>query len=218
MTDKDFLAAWEILKNQAESLDTPWVDEDARGNRDPFRVLISCIISLRTKDNVTAMASKRLFARADNVYDLAKLSVSDIDKLIYPAGFYKTKAKVIKDICNHIIMKHNGNVPNTLDELLTLKGVGRKTANLVLTIGYGQDAICVDTHVHRIPNRWGVIHTNKPEDTERALSEVIPKKYWREINRYLVAFGQNICKPVSPHCSICSISHYCKRIGIKKSR
>ncbi|MFQ3573124.1 MAG: endonuclease III [Thermodesulfovibrionales bacterium] len=218
MTRTDFLKAWKILKRQLKSLETPWVENDATQHRCPFRVLIACIISLRTKDAVTEMVSKRLFNRAENLQELSKLSVDEIEKLLYPAGFYRSKARIIKGICNHIQTHHNGHVPNTIDELLKIKGVGRKTANLVLTLGFGQDAICVDTHVHRIPNRWGLINTQKPEETEFALYKLVPRAYWREINGCLVGFGQGICKPISPLCSRCDISRYCKRIGVIKSR
>ncbi|MCX8027401.1 MAG: endonuclease III [Thermodesulfovibrionales bacterium] len=218
MTKKDFINAWGILKQQVKGFDIPWVEADAKEKKDPFRVLISCIISLRTKDNVTEMVSERLFAVAKDINDLSRMSERDIERLIYPTGFYKRKAKVIKEICDVIIKDYNGQVPNTIDSLLKLKGVGRKTANLVLSLGYGQDAICVDTHVHRIPNRWGLINTKTPKDTEFALSKVIPKKIWKEVNGYLVSFGQNICKPVSPVCSRCSISLFCKRIGVNRSR
>lgn len=186
--------------------------------KDPFKVLISCLISLRTKDEVTYPASLRLFELADNFEKLSKLSSKEIEKVIYPAGFYKTKAKRIREIAKIINEKYNGMVPNNIDELLKLKGVGRKTANLILSVGYNKDTICVDTHVHRISNRLGIIKTRNPTETEYALMKVLPKKHWIRWNDLLVMYGQNICKPVSPFCSKCVISKFCKRINVKNRR
>jgi len=215
---KDFPKAWALLKRQAKGFDTPWVEEDSKRQRDPFRVLIACIISLRTQDKVTAEASERLFQRANTPKDMLRLSPDEIASLIYPAGFYRTKGKRIFEICSELCNKYGSKVPERLEDLLNLKGVGRKTANLVISIGFGRPAICVDTHVHRIPNRWGLIDTSNPKQSEIALKTVIPKRYWIEINRYLVTFGQNICKPISPLCSRCSILEYCNRKGVFKDR
>jgi len=186
--------------------------------KDPFLVLVSCILSLRTKDKTTAEACQRLFEAADDPEDMARLSSSRIEKLIYPVGFFRTKAKVLRDISKRLNAEFDGIVPASLDELLSFKGVGRKTANLVLGLGFGIPAICVDSHVHQISNRLGWVRTKDPEDTEFSLARIIPREYWIELNTILVAFGQNICLPVSPRCSICRIRKYCKMTGVKYYR
>ncbi len=186
--------------------------------KSPFMVLISCLLSLRTKDKVTAEASNRLFKLADNPEKMLGLSIKNIEKAIYPVGFYKTKAKRIKEICRVLLDDYEGVVPNEIDELLKLKGVGRKTANLTVTLGYGKLGICVDTHVHRISNRLGLVKTKTPEQTEFALRKKLPQKHWLIYNDLLVTYGQNLCVPVSPWCSKCRIFKYCKRVGVKKSR
>jgi len=192
----------------------PIVTEIAHKNRDPFRVLISTIISLRTKDEVTRESSKRLYRLAETPEEMVQLKRKKIEKAIYPAGFYRNKAKTILNISKDIIEKYDGKVPDDLDMLLTLNGVGRKTANLVLTQGYGLPGICVDTHVHRISNRLGYVSTKNPKDTEFALREKLPEEYWIEYNDLLVTFGQNICKPISPLCSQCPIHNHCMRVGV----
>ena len=186
--------------------------------KSPFMVLISCILSLRTKDKVTAEASNRLFKLADNPQKMLGLSIKNIEKAIYPVGFYKTKAKRIKEICRVLLDDYEGVVPNEIDELLKLNGVGRKTANLTVTLGYGKLGICVDTHVHRISNRLGLVKTKTPEQTEFALRKKLPQKHWLFYNDLLVTYGQNLCVPISPWCSKCRILKYCKRVGVKKSR
>ena len=218
MTVKEFIRIWPALKRQVMSLHVPWLDEMSSSNNDPFRVLISCLLSLRTKDKVTGEASERLFKFARTPKALSQLSVKKIERTIYPVGFYRVKAKRIKDLSRVILRKHNGKVPNTIDDLLMLKGVGRKTANLVATLGYGQDGICVDTHVHRITNRLGLVRTKTPTHTEFALREIIPVRYWKELNSLLVAFGQRICKPISPLCSRCRVRPFCNRVGITLHR
>ncbi|KAA3601458.1 MAG: endonuclease III [Candidatus Scalindua sp. AMX11] len=186
--------------------------------RKPFKVLISCLLSLRTKDQVTAEASVKLFLLAETPQKMQKLSVARIEKAIYPVGFYKTKAIRIKEICGTLIENYGGKTPDEIDELLKLKGVGRKTANLVVTLGYGKLGICVDTHVHRISNRFGFVNTKTPEQTEFALRKILPEKYWIIYNDLLVSYGQNVCKPISPMCSDCKLFTYCKRVGVKKFR
>ena len=186
--------------------------------KSPFMVLISCLLSLRTKDKVTAEASNRLFKLADNPEKMLGLSIKNIEKAIYPVGFYKTKAKRIKEICRVLLDDYEGVVPNEIDELLKLNGVGRKTANLTVTLGYGKLGICVDTHVHRISNRLGLVKTKTPEQTEFALRKKLPQKHWLIYNDLLVTYGQNLCVPISPWCSKCKIFKYCKRVGVKKSR
>jgi len=186
--------------------------------RDPFRLLVACVISLRTKDEVTAQASARLFAVAATPETLAQLPERRIAKLIFPAGFYNTKAKKIRESARRIARDHDGHVPADRESLLALPGVGRKTANLVLGLGFGIPAICVDTHVHRISNRLGLVRTKNPEETEHALGKVLPRRLWIEINDLLVTFGQNLCQPVSPWCSTCPLAARCPRIGVGRHR
>jgi len=196
----------------------PIVTEVARTQRSPFAVLIATLISLRTKDDVTREASRRLLALADTPEEMVKLPLPVMEKAIYPAGFYRTKARRIHDICEILIQRHGGRVPDTLEELTTLKGVGRKTANLVITQGYGKLGICVDTHVHRISNRLGLVKTKTPDKTEMALREILPREFWIEYNDLLVTFGQNLCTPLSPHCTQCPIKVHCQKAGVKRFR
>lgn len=186
--------------------------------RDPFLVLISCLLSLRTKDKTTAEASARLFALASTPETMQRLDCSAVEAAIYPMGFYRTKAKHIQEICTQLLGRYHGRVPDRIEELLTLPGVGRKTANLVVTVGYKKPGICVDIHVHRISNRWGYVKTSTPDETEQALRGILPRKYWITFNDLLVPFGQNLCQPVSPFCSRCKIAVYCDRVGVTKSR
>jgi len=218
MKDSDIHKIIKILKEDVKKWDIPVVSIVAERTRDPFKVLISCILSLRTKDGTTAQASQRLFSLADNPAEMSELSVKEIERVIYPVGFYRTKARNIKEICHTLINDYDSKVPDEIDELLKLKGVGRKTANLVVTIGYDKDGICVDTHVHRISNRWKYIKTKTPEESEMALRKKLPKRYWKIYNDLLVTFGQNLCKPISPLCSQCSLTKFCNRTGVKKSR
>jgi endonuclease-3 len=214
VTEREIHSAIRILRREVPKWETPVVTLMAETYASPFRVLISCILSLRTQDATTAKASHRLFAVADTPQEMVKLSAQRIEKLIYPVGFYKTKAPQIVAICRTIVDDHGGKVPDEIDELLKFKGVGRKTANLVVTLGYHKPGICVDTHVHRISNRWGYIKTATPEKTEFALRAKLPKKYWIEYNNLLVNFGQHLCKPISPLCSQCLLSKYCPQIGV----
>jgi endonuclease-3 len=196
----------------------PTVSRIARKKRDPFKILMSTVLSLRTKDEVTAEASRRLFAIADTPRDLSAVPVRRIERAIYPVGFYKTKARSIKRIATEIDKDHSGVVPDSIDELLKFKGVGRKTANLVVTLGYGKDGICVDTHVHRVSNRLGLVETKTPEQTEFALMDVLPRTHWIGYNELLVSFGQKVCKPISPLCSTCPLEKKCPQIGVGKRR
>ena len=186
--------------------------------RSPFRLLVACVISLRTKDEVTAEASRRLFAIAPDPSRLAELEVEGIAKAIYPAGFYNTKARQLKDIGRILRDEYGGEVPAKEAALLGLPGVGRKTANLVLGLGFEIPAICVDTHVHRISNRLGMVETKTPEQTERALNEVLPSDLWVPINDLLVTFGQNRCHPTSPRCTGCPLDDLCPRMGVSRHR
>lgn len=179
-----------------------------------FYVLISCILSQRTKDEVTYPAAKRLFKLAKSPKEMLSISIKAIEKAIYPSGFYITKAKTIKEVSKYLLKNHKGKVPNTYEELLKIKGVGRKTAGIVLTHAFGIPALPIDTHCHRIANRIGWVKTKNPEETEFALMKVIPKEYWLELNELLVKHGQQVCKPISPFCSKCIIRKYCKNTGL----
>jgi endonuclease III len=186
--------------------------------RDPFRILIGCLLSLRTKDETTGPAATRLFARGDTPEAILALSTDEIERLIYPVGFYRTKARVLHRVCRDLLDRFDGRVPADLDALLTLHGVGRKTANLVVTFGFGLPGICVDTHVHRITNRLGFIRAKTPDESETALRRRLPPRHWIELNDLLVAFGQTLCHPTSPHCSRCPVTTWCGRVGVRRSR
>ena len=194
------------------------VTEIAHREGDPFRILISTILSLRTRDEVTAAASERLFALASTPRDLAVLDTRKVERAIYPAGFYKTKARTVRETARRVDEEFGGRVPDTIEALLTFKGVGRKTAALVVSLGYGRDAICVDTHVHRISNRLRWVSTRTPEETERALMIVLPRRHWIGINDTMVSFGQRVCVPISPRCSECPLSPDCPRHGVARHR
>jgi len=221
MNNRNIDKAMTILEDQVQTLNVPWLDymvNHSGRTRDPFKVLISCILSLRTQDKTTGEASERLFKIAPDAKRLSRLPLNKIEKVIYPVGFYKVKAGRIKEIAHIIIKEYGSKVPDEIDELLKFKGVGRKTANLVVTLGYKKPGICVDTHVHRITNRWGYVETGTPDKTEFALRSKLPQKYWLKINGLLVSFGQGICKPISPICSKCRIAGYCDKVGVKKYR
>jgi len=208
----------ETLRREKENWDVPVVSLMAQTGSDPFKILVSTLLSLRTKDKVTEEASKRLFQVVKSPEDLLELTEEEISNLIYPVGFYRRKAKNLKEIAKILVEKYGGSVPSTIEELLKLPGVGRKTANLVVTLGFGKPGICVDTHVHRIMNRLGYVKTKTPEETEFALREKLPKEYWIEINELLVALGQHICHPTSPKCSQCPISELCPKVGVNRRR
>ena len=185
---------------------------------DPFTTLISCLLSLRTKDATTRAASERLFRLARTPAQMLRLSPPRIERAIYPVGFYRTKARTIRAVCRTLLERYDGRVPGDLDELLTIKGVGRKTANLVVTLAFRKDGICVDTHVHRISNRWGYVRTTTPEQTEMALRARLPRQYWQTYNDLLVTFGQHLCHPTSPWCSRCPLERFCAKRGVRHSR
>ena len=193
----------------------PIINKLARKNASTFEILIATMMSARTKDEVTEVSAERLFDIADKPRKMLTLSKEKIAKTIYPVGFYKTKAKNIIDISNLILKKYNGTVPNTLEELQTLPGVGLKTAALVLSEGFGVDEICVDTHVHRISNRLGLVKTRDTLETYNELKKILPKKYWRIINYYFVSYGKTVCKPIGPKCKDCKLSKLCPKIGVK---
>ena len=209
---------YSILKKEVINYKVPIVDIIQIQTKDPFKVLITTILSARTKDETTSKAAKKLFIKIKKIKDLEKFTQKEIEKLIYPVGFYKTKAKHLKQLPIVLKQEFNNKIPETINELIKLPGVGRKTANLVVTIAFNKQGICVDTHVHRIINRFGYINTKTPLETEIKLREKLPKKYWKPINSIIVAFVQNLCTPISPHCSECPIKKYCNKVGVKKSR
>ena len=219
MRQDQITAALRIVKREIRQWEEPVLGVVAReSNRDPFRILMSCLLSLRTKDKTTREASARLFALAHQPATMLTLPLQKIERAIYPVGFYRTKAKCIHAICRRLLDVYGGIVPDSIEELVTLSGVGRKTANLVVTVGYGKPGICVDIHVHRISNRWGYVRTKTPEETEQALRRKLPSPHWITFNDLLVPYGQNLCQPVSPYCSKCKLLEYCDRVGVKKSR
>jgi endonuclease-3 len=183
-----------------------------------FRTLVGCIISLRTKDEVTLPACQRLFALADSPQALLDLSLAQVETLIYPAGFYKTKALTLQNACQKILSDFSGQVPQSIEALLTFKGVGRKTANLVVGLGHGLPAICVDIHVHRICNRLGVVTSEDPEATEWALRTHLPVAYWEKINWLMVLHGQRICRPIGAWCDVCAVANLCQQVAVKKRK
>ena len=189
-----------------------------RYRSDPFTTLISCLLSLRTKDETTRGASQRLFRLAHSPRQMVRLSCRTIERAIYPVGFYRTKARTVQSVCRDLLSRYRGRVPGDLEELLTIKGVGRKTANLVVTLAFRRQGICVDTHVHRISNRWGYVRTKTPEQTEMALRRTLPARYWQSYNDLLVTFGQNLCHPTSPWCSRCPLEPICAKVGVTHSR
>ena len=216
--DKNIGKVLSILKKEVKKWDVPIINFMAASTGDPFKVLVSTILSLRTKDETTADASKRLFSKASTPKEILKLGEKKVSKLIYPVGFYNVKARKIIKLCKQLIEKYDSEVPDDLDELLKFDGVGRKTANLVVTAGFNKPGVCVDIHVHRISNRFGYIKTKTPEQTEMKLREILPKRYWIDYNFLLVSFGQHLCRPVSPFCSICPVEKYCMKVGVKRSR
>ena len=206
-----------VLRRFTRRLEAPSVTQVSR-SRDPFLVLVATVLSLRTKDETTERAAARLFRAARTPRGLLRLRRSEIEKRIYPVSFYRTKAGRLREIARALIRDHGGGVPDDMDSLLALEGVGRKTANLVLSLAHGKPAICVDVHVHRITNRWGYVSTRGPEETEFRLREILPRPLWRTLNDLLVMFGKALCRPVSPWCSRCPIARYCRRVNVGRCR
>jgi endonuclease-3 len=209
-----------LLKQQLHVYTQPIVSRKKKEIPDtPFVTLISCLLSLRTKDEVTEQASRRLLTKYNTPKKILRLTEKQIETMIYPVGFYKTKAKRIRAISRVFLEKYNGEVPDEFEELLSLKGVGRKTANIVMVYGHKKHGyLPIDTHCHRIPNRLGWIKTKTPEDTEHALKKILPSEYWDDFNDLFVTFGQTICVPISPFCSRCPVEQYCKKVGVSTSR
>jgi endonuclease III len=218
MQDGNIRTIISLIEKDIKKKELPIVTKLAEENRDPFKVLISTLLSLRTKDEVTSVATEKLFALATTPAEMEKLKEQEIQKAIYPVGFYRNKAETIINVCRILINRFDSHVPENIEDLLTIRGVGRKTANLVVSLGYNRPGICVDTHVHRISNRLGYVRTKTPEETEFALREKLPAEYWIKYNTLMVSFGKNTCRPVSPLCSLCPVLKYCKRVGVTKSR
>ena len=219
MRQDQITAALRVVKREIRQWEEPVLGVVSReSNRDPFRILIACLLSLRTKDKTTGEASGRLFALAHQPASMLALPLQKIEQAIYPVCFYRTKAKSIHAICRRLLDVYGGAVPDSIEELVTLSGVGRKTANLVVTVAFGKPGICVDIHVHRISNRWGYVKTTTPDETEEALRRKLPKLHWITFNDLLVPYGQHLCQPVSPFCSKCKLTEYCDRVGVKTSR
>jgi len=218
MQDDDIHIVLRLLKESIRQWAIPFMARLAEDGVDPFKVLVACILSLRTRDQTTAEASARLFALSADPFSMGKMKVEKIEKAIFPVGFYRTKAKQIRDGSKQICQEFKGKVPDTIDALVRLPGVGRKTANLVRTVGHKKPGICVDIHVHRICNRFGYVLTKNPDQTEFVLRQKLPQKHWITFNSLLVPFGQNQCTPTSPRCSSCPIRSFCQRVGISTAR
>ena len=218
MKKPDIDKIYHILKEEVMNYKTPVVDLIEIQTEDPFKVLVATILSARTTDQITTKVVGKLFASVNGLDDLAKLSLAEIEKLIYPIGFYKNKAKYLIELPAAVKKNFNGQIPDSVDELIKLPGVGRKTANLVVAVAFKKPAICVDIHVHRIMNRLGYVETKNPFQTEMALRSKLPEKYWITINSIFVAFGQYLCRPLSPHCSKCKIINYCNQTGVNTKR
>ncbi len=218
ITNKNIDEAIGKIKKSIKNFEKPVLEKFNKKINDPYWTLISCLLSLRTKDAITEEVTEKLYKIARTQQQILKLPLKKLKKIIYKTGFYNNKARVIKKVTEKILYDFKGKVPDTLEKLLLLPGVGRKTANLVLTEGFNKMGICVDTHVHKIFNRLGYVKTKTPDETEIILRQKLPKKYWKKINNYLVIFGQNICLSVSPFCSKCPINNECPKIGVKKNR
>lgn len=214
----DIDAVVAVLKEEIKRWKVPVVGVIANESKSPFLVLVSTLLSLRTKDATTLAASQRLFALAKTPRELKALPVKKIEKAIYPVSFFRVKAKNLKALAEGLMERYGGRVPDTIEELLTFKGVGRKTANLTVTLGFDKPGICVDIHVHRISNRLGYVKTKTADETEMVLRQKLPPAYWNIYNDLLVTYGQNLCTPVSPWCSRCAIAQHCRRVGVTTSR
>lgn len=218
-TDQKITAIVRILRKATKGYELPLSDQIIKEyGKDPYLLLISCLLSLRARDVSTIHVCRELFKYAKTPKELLAIPLVKLEKIIYKTGFYITKARVLRLVSQRLLDDFGGKVPKTKEELLSLHGVGQKTANLVLSLAFGIPAICVDTHVHKISNRLGLVKTKNADQTEKALEKILPKKYWIEWNRLLVMWGQNVCVPISPFCSLCAIRPYCKRVGVTKSR
>lgn len=217
MKTGDLAGVLRTLRTEADKYDPP-VSERQHAHADPFRVLVSVLLSARTRDSTTDKVVDRLFSNIFSPREFATMTSVKLEKMLMPIGFFRTKAKHLIETSRVIAEEFGGKVPETMEDLLKLPGIGRKSANLILGLVFGKPAICVDTHVHRITNRWGYVKTSTPFETEMALRKKLPEEYWIEINRLLVIYGQNVCTPQSPHCSVCKIKKYCSKAGVTRTR
>lgn len=208
-----------LLRKNSKTFIPPAIDQIiSEFGRDPFLILISCLLSLRTRDTTSVVISRKLFSRGHTPQEILAIPVDDLEKIFYSIGFFRAKARIIRSVCQELIDRFSGHVPQTEQELLSIKGVGQKTANAVLGYAFNIPALCVDTHVHQIANRLGWVQTRTPEQTEQALKKIVPKHYWIELNHLFVLWGQNICTPTRPYCSRCAIAHLCPKLGVIHSR
>ena len=214
LSSSDISKVYRLLKKEFVKHQMPIVDLIEVQTKDPFKVLITTILSARTKDRTTAVAAGKLFEKIKKPEDINRCSLTELEKLIFPVGFYHDKARHLKELPNVLKEKFNGKIPDTVDELIALPGVGRKTANLVVAVAFNKPAVCVDIHVHRIFNRLGYLLTGNPLQTEMTLRKHFPEKYWTTFNSYFVSFGQHLCRPVNPQCGNCPVSNYCSRINV----
>ncbi|MFA4953050.1 MAG: endonuclease III [Candidatus Pacearchaeota archaeon] len=214
---KNIILIIEILSKKYSSTEKTTLNR-MRNKPEPFKILISCLLSLRARDENTEKVSRQLFEIVSTPEEILKLSDKKLEKLIYSSGHYKKKTRVLKHVSKEILERFNGKVPETREELISIKGIGPKTANIVLAFAFGKSVIPVDTHCHRIPNRLGWVQTKTPEKTEQELNKIIPEKYWNNFNAIFVQFGREICQPISPWCSKCPIEKYCQKIGVKRNR
>ena len=215
--NKDIIHAIKILTEKYNAIDKTTLNR-MRIKPDPYKILISCLLSLRAKDETTERISNELYKIVNTPQDMLKIPTEQLEKIIFSTGHYRKKAQTLKSVSKELIERFNSKVPKTKEELLSIKGVGPKTANIVLAFAFNQPVIPVDTHVHRVPNRLGWVNTKSPEQTEQELMKIIPKEYWADFNAVFVQFGRDICQPVSPWCTKCPVREYCKRIGVKRSR
>ena len=218
ITNKNIGKTLDIVQAAVAQYDIPVLEKFNEMTKDPYWVLISCILSLRAKDETTEKVARALYAAAPTPEKVLRIPVKKMEKIVYRSGFYKVKARNVLNITRTILEKYKGKVPDEIDELMTIKGVGRKTANLVVTVAFKKPGICVDTHVHKISNRWGYVKTKTPDETEQRLRQILPQKYWIKYNMWLVLFGQNICLSVSPLCSSCPLNRLCPKIGVDRHR
>jgi endonuclease-3 len=218
MDSETIVIALERVQEAMPTWETPLVDAMGSAGESPYRILIATLLSLRTRDTVTAVVAPKLFARADTPEAMLALPIEELRAIIHPITYYNNKVDTIREVSRLILEKYDGKVPDELAELLSMPGVGRKTANLVITAGYNKLGICVDIHVHRICNRFGYVQTKDPDKTEMALRTKLPIPYWKRINGLLVSLGQNICHGTSPKCSICPVNDLCERVGVTRSR
>lgn len=218
MSNSNINSIMQILEKYYKTTERTVVNRMRIKKEEPFKILIACLLSLRTQTKNTEIASNNLFQVAETPEGILKIPIRKLEKLIYKSGHYKKKSRILKSVSKEILTRFQGKVPETREELLSIKGIGPKTANIVLSFAYGQCVLPIDTHCHRIPNRLGWVKTKKPEDTEKELEKILPKKYWCEFNGIFVLFGKTICMPISPFCSKCPVNKFCPRINVEKNR